>query len=75
MGDWTAVIIGHGIHNNRDPRDADVIIEAAVRALLAAGQVVEHASLTSSGRTDLLEGKALDGTDVVPEEAEPEEET
>lgn len=71
MGNWTAVIAGTGQHhNNGHQKDADVIVEAALRALMAAGHVIEHASLTHSGRDDLLAGKAPDGRDVEPEEAE-----
>jgi hypothetical protein len=50
MGNWAITIIGTGGHHNKHEGDADKILKEAVEKLNAAGQNVEHASITHGGR-------------------------
>jgi hypothetical protein len=56
MGNWAITIIGTGAHNNKDyDGDADKILKKTVDELKAAGQNVEHASITHGGRDVLVD--------------------
>lgn len=56
MGNWTINIEGTGPHHNKQDFDADEIAREAVRTLRAKGHTVEHATITASGRDNLLPG-------------------
>ena len=46
MGEWTAVVTGHGIHDNKRDDDADALLADFVGKLRSAGHVIYSASLT-----------------------------
>lgn len=65
MGNWTIVIQGTGQHHNfeqdadrkvtgQDPKDADKMARRFVQDLKAAGQNVEHATITHGGRDQAM---------------------
>ena len=54
MGNWIITIEGTGSHHNGKPEDADQIALVAVKTLQNAGQSVEHATITTGGRSTLL---------------------
>jgi hypothetical protein len=50
MGNWNISIQGTGCHHNKDnPTDANVMAQAFVDALRAAGHTVEVATFTHGG--------------------------
>lgn len=60
MGNWAIVVTGHGAHHNKKPDiDADIIAAEMIDKLIAAGQVIEHASFLngSSDNQEMLLAK------------------
>ena len=60
MGNWTINIEGTGPHHNKQDFDADEIARYTVRTLKAKGHTVEHATITASGRDNLLAAVSAD---------------
>jgi hypothetical protein len=54
MGNWTMHVSGHGVHDNGDPRDADVQLKEFVDKLLHAGHSVHRASITTGASKELV---------------------
>ena len=57
MGTWKIEIDGHGIHHNRLPDDANVMLADFVRSLIARGHEVSRAEFTLTGSTDDVLGQ------------------